>query len=93
MRTAAEHAAGHVPGATLVPYTRLPLLAHRIPEAATLVVHCQSGSRSAPASAWLASQGRRVINVAFDWSEWVEARMPVERGGGVVPAEAGAAAR
>ncbi len=67
VRRAAEVAAGQVPGATNVAHTRLAARLDEIPEAETLYVHCQSGVRSAVASAYLARQGYpvRYVNDAF----------------------------
>jgi hydroxyacylglutathione hydrolase len=79
VRSGAEHRADHAPGSALVPYTRLPLATGRLPDADVLVVHCQTGSRSAPACAYLAAEGRRVVWVGGDWSEWKEAGQPVAR--------------
>ena len=80
VRTAAEFRAGHAPGAVNVPYTRLPRLEDRIPRGETLLVHCQSGARSAVASAWLAGQGYDVRYVDDEWSGWVASGHPVEKG-------------
>jgi len=81
VRTGAEHRAGHVPGAVSAPHTRLPLIADRIPEADVLLVHCQTGARSAPASAFLAAQGREVVCVGDEWSAWEGAGLPIARTG------------
>jgi hydroxyacylglutathione hydrolase len=89
VRTAAEYRAGHVSDAALAPYSRLPLLGDAIPAADVLAVYCQTGSRSAPAAAYLAAQGRRVLYVADEWSEWEAAGLPTER---TPAAHAGAAA-
>ncbi len=81
VRYASEHAEGHVPGSINASYTRLPAYyPERVPPHGTLLVHCQSGARSAAASAWLARAGRDVRYVADSWSDWVEAGHPVERG-------------
>jgi rhodanese-related sulfurtransferase len=90
VRTGAEHRAGHVPGAVLAPHTRLPLLTDRVPEEDVLLVHCQTGSRSASACAFLAAQGRPVVCVADDWSTWEDARLPIVREGAPTPAPAAA---
>jgi hydroxyacylglutathione hydrolase len=80
-----EFAAGHIPGAVSAPYTRLPqYLESRIPPG-RLVVHCESGARSAIAAAWLASRGREVLFVDDDWGVWEERGGEVESGGGEGP--------
>jgi hydroxyacylglutathione hydrolase len=83
VRDVFEFARGHVPGAVNAPYTRLPeYLRERIPAGRRLVVHCETGARSAVAAAWLVAQGRDVLYVDDDWSAW-------ERLGGEVHAGAG----
>ena len=81
VRFASEHAEGHVPGSINASYTRLPVyLPERLPPEGTLVVHCQSGARSAAAAAYLARAGRDVRYVGEPWSAWVASGGPVERG-------------
>lgn len=81
VRFASEHEEGHVPGSINASYTRLPeYFAERIPENGTLLVHCQTGARSAAAAAWLGRAGREVRYVGDDWSEWVAGGHEVERG-------------
>jgi hydroxyacylglutathione hydrolase len=71
VRFAAEFAAGHVPGAVNASYTRLPSYAReRIPEGKTLLVHCASGGRSAPAAAYLAREGFQVRYVDGEFSTY-----------------------
>ena len=66
VRRQAEFEAGHVPGAANVAHTRLADRLDEVPEG-VLYVHCQSGVRSAVASAMLARHGRdiRYVNDAF----------------------------
>jgi hydroxyacylglutathione hydrolase len=81
-----EYADGHIPGAVNAPYTRLPgYLDSRIPTDCPLVVHCESGARSAIAAAWLAARGREVVYVDDDWTAWETAGGEVERGEGGAP--------
>jgi hydroxyacylglutathione hydrolase len=81
VRFASEHEEGHIPGSINASYTRLPVyLPDRVPAEGTLVVHCQSGARSAAAAAYLARAGRDVRYVAEPWSAWVDAGGAVERG-------------
>ena len=88
VRGAAEWAAGHLPG---VPNIPLGYLADRIGELPTdrpLVVHCQSGSRSAIAASVLRSRGmKNVVNLVGGFVDWQAAGNPVERGAAVVAAE------
>ena len=82
---AAEYREGHVPGAVLAPYTRLPRMLDRIPEGETAMVYCRTGSWSAAAAAFLAALGRPVVWVDGDWSEWMEHGLPVEGTPGAAP--------
>lgn len=79
VRTPGEYASGHVPGAVNVP---LDELASRVsdlgPAEREVYVVCQSGNRSAKASALLAAQGRHPVNVAGGTSAWRSAGFPVE---------------
>ncbi|MDA0766179.1 MAG: rhodanese-like domain-containing protein, partial [Verrucomicrobia bacterium] len=63
VRGAAEFAAGHVPGATHLAYTRLAAEADRLPSGSPLLVHCATGLRSAFAASWLEIAGREVIHL------------------------------
>lgn len=64
VRGAVEFAAGHVPGASNIAHTRLPLRRSELPESGRLAVYCRSGSRAAVAAAWLEREGHPVILVA-----------------------------
>lgn len=86
VRFASEYEAAHVPGALNASYTRLPAyLEDRVPQEATLLVHCQSGGRAAAASAFLAREGHdvRYVNGPFtDYSATHQtAQGPAERKG------------
>lgn len=80
VRTAAEYAEGHVPGAQNIPHTEL---AARIAEledarARDVVVYCRSGSRSAQALAVLEAAGfKRLFHLQGDYTRWAEAGRPV----------------
>jgi hydroxyacylglutathione hydrolase len=63
VRRKSEYEAGHVPEATNVAHTRLPEGLDRIPKGNTLLVHCQSGVRSALAAAYLAREGYEAVYV------------------------------
>jgi rhodanese-related sulfurtransferase len=73
VRNPDETAAGHVPGAVLLP---LPELQARVGELAQyagkdLYLICKSGGRSAQAAAFLATQGHVPINVAGGTRAWI----------------------
>jgi hydroxyacylglutathione hydrolase len=76
-----EFAREHIPGAVNAPHVRLPeYLPTRISQGRPLIVHCESGVRSATASAWLAAQGREVLYVNDDWSDRQARGGEVDRG-------------
>jgi hydroxyacylglutathione hydrolase len=57
VRNPSEYDNGHLPGAILAPYSRLPEHLPRLPKAVKLLVHCGSGQRAAVASSYLARKG------------------------------------
>ncbi len=67
-----EWDAGHVPGAVHVPHVRLLEHVDELPRDKTILVHCQSGVRSAVASALLAAHGFYVIYVNDHFPNWKE---------------------
>jgi rhodanese-related sulfurtransferase len=84
VRTEAEFASGHVPGAVNLPLDQLraeaPALAeHRSKHGDTEVhVICQSGRRSMTASGQLAAWGFRPVNVQGGTGAWRAAGLPVD---------------
>ncbi len=83
VREAAEYAAGHAPGSTLIP---LGQLQQRLPEIAghknqPVAVICRSGSRSAKAVKILEQAGfSAVVNVEGGMNAWQKAGLPVVTG-------------
>ena len=73
-----EYAAGHVPGAVLIPMSVLPVRVEEIPRDRTVYVVCQVGGRSGQVAAWLTPQGFDVVNVAGGTQAWMLAGHPVE---------------
>lgn len=67
-------------GAVNVPLSVLTARHEQIPRDREVYVICQSGGRSAQATAWLESQGVRAINVLGGTGAWVSAGLPAERG-------------
>ncbi|MEO0559374.1 MAG: MBL fold metallo-hydrolase, partial [Bacteroidota bacterium] len=57
VRRQPEVEAGHIPGATWIPHTRLAARVDELAPDQPLLVHCQSGVRAPVASAFIASQG------------------------------------
>ena len=79
VRTPGEFAAGHVPGARNVPIDEIDArLAEFGMANEEVYVICQSGGRSARASAALAGKGLRPVNVTGGTGGWVAAGLPVE---------------
>jgi phage shock protein E len=82
VRTAAEFAAGHVPGARNVSHDELPA---RLEELAALrdkpvVLYCRSGRRTQIAEDTLRKAGfTKLLHLEGDWLAWEAAKRPVER--------------
>lgn len=75
-----EYAAGHVPGAMLLPLATVPLRHSELPKGETIYVICQTGGRSFTAATWLAQQGYDVCNVTGGTSDWIANGYPVMAG-------------
>lgn len=75
VRTPAEYAAGHVPGAVNVPLGFAPTdpALAGLDRSAPVYVICQSGGRSSRASDQLASAGFHAVNVEGGTSAWIAA--------------------
>ena len=64
VRTPAEYAAGHIPGAHNIPLDRLEEQLPNLPSNGhPVIVYCRSGRRSAMAAELLAQAGRRVYDL------------------------------
>ncbi len=63
VRSASEHAAGHVPGALQIAHTRLRSRLDEVPSDGPVYVHCATGVRAAASAALLARAGRDVVHV------------------------------
>lgn len=80
VRTPAEYAEGHVPGARNFPHTEI---AARIAElsaaqSSDIVVYCRSGTRAKQALAVLEGAGfKRLFHLQGDYQHWAEAGRPV----------------
>lgn len=80
VRNRSEWEAGHMPGAILVPLPELVDRLDEIPKGADILVHCQSGNRSAIAASVLRSRGyERVTNLLGGFSAWVGMGGRIER--------------
>jgi rhodanese-related sulfurtransferase len=78
VREPEEYAAGHVPGATLVPLMSVPQHLDALPVGDPLYVVCAVGGRSAQAAAFLSSRGVPAVNVDGGTRDWVAAGYPLE---------------
>jgi rhodanese-related sulfurtransferase len=82
VRTPAEFAAGHVPGAVNVAHDQVPaklaeLAAHKDKD---VVLYCRSGRRSAAAANTLRGAGfGKLLHLEGDWLAWEAEKKPVER--------------
>ena len=81
VRSAAEWAAGHLPGALHVPLGYLVERMDSLPRSKTLITQCQSGARSAIAASLLEQHGfDRVVNLTGGFAQWRDAGFPVAKG-------------
>lgn len=75
-----EWAAGHAPGATHLPLSRLTPDA--VPSGATVLCVCRSGGRSGKATEALRRIGIDAVNVAGGMNAWAASGLPVVRSDG-----------
>ena len=70
VRTPAEYAGGHVPGAVSIPFDELTARRDELP-AGDLIVCCQAGQRAHSAAAILAGDGFEVANLDGGYLTWL----------------------
>jgi rhodanese-related sulfurtransferase len=80
VRTRQEFKTGHAPKARNIPLDQLPARAREIPTGRQVLAICQSGGRSARATAVLRDKGYDVLDVRGGMSAWQRAGLPVEGG-------------
>lgn len=80
VRESDEYAAGHVPGAQLMPLGVVPVRAHELPTDEPVYVICGSGGRSYQAAEHLKGAGVDARSVAGGTSAWARSGRPVETG-------------
>lgn len=81
VREADEYAAGHVPGARLVPLGDVPMrVSECIGDDGSTYLVCRSGARSASACEHLAALGHTVVNVAGGTMAWIMSGREVVEG-------------
>ncbi|NLG63701.1 MAG: MBL fold metallo-hydrolase [Candidatus Cloacimonetes bacterium] len=89
VRGSAEWEAGHLPGVPNIPVGYLADRLDEIPRDRPVVLHCQTGGRSAIAASVLKANGiSNVVNYAGGFAEWRASGRPVERATDAVGATA-----
>jgi rhodanese-related sulfurtransferase len=79
VRSAAEHAGGHIKGSLNIPLPHLDERFGEIPTGRPIVVHCEGGYRSAIAASVLQNLGRTdVHDMVGGYKAWLAAKLPVE---------------
>lgn len=81
VRSADEFAAGHVPGAVLIPHDELAVRLAELDKARPVLVYCRSGRRSTIAEDLLAAEGFQVRQIDGSWLRWQEEKLPVQMPG------------
>jgi hydroxyacylglutathione hydrolase len=82
VRNRSEFAGGHLPGAMNIPLAELPDRLGELSGNGQLVVHCQSGTRSAIAASILQAHGvAGVHDLIGGYGEWKRKYLPVEKPG------------
>jgi rhodanese-related sulfurtransferase len=80
VREAYEYVEGHVPGAVLLPLSRVHSQLRDLPQAERVYVICASGNRSRTAAGWLRSAGIDAVSVAGGTGGWAAQGRPLVRG-------------
>ncbi|MFE9651243.1 rhodanese-like domain-containing protein [Streptomyces sp. NPDC006365] len=80
VREADEYAAGHVPGARLMPLRSVLARCDELPADRPVYVICASGNRSRTAADWMNSRGIDAYSVADGTGAWVRNGGPVVAG-------------
>lgn len=78
VREAREYRPGHVPGATNVPLSLLPVRLPELPKDRPVYVICQAGGRSAQATELMRAVGIDATSVTGGTGAWIESGRPVE---------------
>ena len=77
VRGRSEWEAGHIEGADNIPAGYLVERLDQIPRDTTVVVHCQTGARSAIGASVLQAQGfKQVVNMTGGITAWLQAGLP-----------------
>ena len=87
VRTAGEHAAGHIAGSAHIPLERLGEEADELERERPVVVYCRGGNRSAMAAEAMRNSGWDAHSIDGGLVAWSDAGLPLEpEGGEVAPA-------
>ncbi|GGO24408.1 MBL fold metallo-hydrolase [Deinococcus humi] len=74
VRNKTEHQEGAIPGSMQLHAGRLPWRLDELPRDQEIVVHCQSGARSAAAASLLRTEGFNVSELAGGYEAWARAQ-------------------
>ena len=80
VRERSEYAAGHVPGALLMPMSQLSNRMSELDKAAPVFVICATGGRSSAMTDFLRASGFDAASVAGGTNAWIQSGRPVEGG-------------
>ena len=80
VREPAEYAAGHVPGARLIPMGQLTSRLEELDRAVRVHLICASGNRSGAMTDVLKARRFDAVNVLGGTAAWIESGRPVEEG-------------
>ncbi|GAQ51824.1 rhodanese-like domain-containing protein [Streptomyces acidiscabies] len=75
-----EYAAGHVPGARLMPLHSVPARCDELPTDRAVFVICASGNRSRTAAGWMTSRGVDARSVTGGTLAWARGGHPIAAG-------------
>ena len=79
VRSEAEFAAGHVPGAVLIPHDVLDARIGELGEPREVIVYCRSGRRVELVRPSLEAAGFSVRALQGNFPAWQDAKLPVEQ--------------
>ena len=80
VRTPAEYASGHIPGAVNIPFDQISQRTAEIVDRRGVALYCKGGPRARKGeSALLAAGYEKVFHVEGGFSAWQAAGLPVER--------------
>jgi phage shock protein E len=80
VRTPEEFAAGHVPGAILIPHDQLSARLGELDRSRWVLVYCKSGRRAGIAEELLVKEGFEVRQIEGSWLRWTAEGRPAETG-------------